>query len=98
MFRPTSRVVAATGLLLALGLTTACSTGQESVAGGDAPVAPVSGKISITYLQKQGDQEYFVGEAAGAKAKAAELGVDLKVVNLGSDANKTISEVQSAIA
>ncbi|MEV0535412.1 substrate-binding domain-containing protein [Kitasatospora sp. NPDC050463] len=98
MFRPASRVVAATGLLFAVGLTTACSTGQESVAGGDASVAPVSGKISITYLQKQGDQEYFVGEAAGAKAKAAELGVDLKVVNLGSDANKTISEVQSAIA
>jgi L-arabinose transport system substrate-binding protein len=39
-----------------------------------------------------------VGEAAGAKAKAAELGIDLKVVNLGNDANKTISEVQSAIA
>ncbi|MED7947938.1 substrate-binding domain-containing protein, partial [Streptomyces sp. BE303] len=61
-------------------------------------VAKVDGKISITYLQKQGDQEYFVGEAAGAKAKAAELGVDLKVVNLGNDANKTISEVQAAIA
>ncbi|WP_354644769.1 substrate-binding domain-containing protein [Kitasatospora camelliae] len=99
MFRTTSRTVAATGLLLALGLTTACSTGQQSGSGsGGDQVAPVSGKISITYLQKQGDQEYFVGEAAGAKAKAAELGVDLKVVNLGNDANKTVSEVQSAIA
>ncbi|MEU1423742.1 substrate-binding domain-containing protein [Kitasatospora sp. NPDC005751] len=98
MFRPTSRAAAAAGLLLTLGLATACSTGQESVKSGDASVAPVSGKISITYLQKQGDQEYFVGEAAGAKAKAAELGVDLKVVNLGNDANKTISEVQSAVA
>ncbi|GAA1234280.1 substrate-binding domain-containing protein [Kitasatospora nipponensis] len=96
MFRPTSRVVAATGLLLTLGLTTACSTGSKPAA--DASVAPVSGKISMTYLQKQGDQEYFVGEAAGAKAKAAELGVDLKVVNLGNDANQTISDVQSAIA
>ncbi|MFJ2193191.1 substrate-binding domain-containing protein [Kitasatospora sp. NPDC087861] len=37
-------------------------------------------------------------EAAGAKARAAELGADLKVVNLGNDANKTVSEVQSAIA
>ncbi|MEV4616681.1 substrate-binding domain-containing protein, partial [Kitasatospora sp. NPDC049258] len=98
MLRPPTRAAAAAGLLLCLGLTTACSTGQESVKAGDASVAPVSGKISITYLQKQGDQEYFVGEAAGAKAKAAELGVDLKVVNLGNDANKTISEVQSAIA
>ncbi|WP_405364721.1 substrate-binding domain-containing protein [Kitasatospora sp. NBC_00039] len=100
MIRSTAgRAATTAGLLLALGLTTtACSTGQESVKSGDASVATVSGKISITYLQKQGDQEYFVGEAAGAKAKAAELGVDLKVVNLGSDANKTVSEVQAAIA
>ncbi|OKJ10199.1 substrate-binding domain-containing protein [Kitasatospora sp. CB01950] len=97
MFRAINRRAAA-GLLLALGLTTAaCSTGRESTSGAPS-VAPVGGKISITYLQKQGDQEYFVGEAAGARAKAAELGIDLKVVNLGNDANKTISEVQSAIA
>ncbi|MDA5283725.1 substrate-binding domain-containing protein [Streptomyces sp. Isolate_45] len=101
MFRSvggTGRTPAAASLLLALGLTAACSTGQEASSGGDAPVAKVEGKISMTYLQKQGDQEYFVGEAAGAKAKAAELGVDLKVVNLGNDANKTISEVQAAVA
>ncbi|MGW2767932.1 substrate-binding domain-containing protein [Streptomyces sp. NPDC001275] len=89
-------VVASIGLLLTLGLSTACSSGKEE-ANGDT-VGKVDGKISITYLQKQGDQEYFVGEAAGAKAKADELGIDLKVVNLGNDANKTISEVQSAIA
>ncbi|MFD6940467.1 substrate-binding domain-containing protein [Streptomyces goshikiensis] len=87
---------AATGLVLAFGLSTACSSGKE--AAGDGTVAKVDGKVSITYLQKQGDQEYFVGEAAGAKAKAAELGIDLKMVNLGSDANKTVSEVQSAVA
>ncbi|MBP0455703.1 substrate-binding domain-containing protein [Kitasatospora sp. RG8] len=98
MFRTTSRVAAASGLVFAVGLATACSTGQEAGRSDDASVAPVGGKISITYLQKQGDQEYFVGEAAGAKAKAAELGVDLKVVNLGNDANKTVGEVQSAIA
>ncbi|MEU2834864.1 substrate-binding domain-containing protein [Streptomyces lavendulae] len=97
MFSTINRPAAA-GLLLTLGLTaTACSTGQETTTSS-ASVAPVGGKISITYLQKQGDQEYFIGEAAGAKAKAAELGVDLQVVNLGNDANKTVSEVQSAIA
>ncbi|MFJ2744886.1 substrate-binding domain-containing protein [Streptomyces sp. NPDC087440] len=90
-------VAAATGLVLAVGLSTGCSSGKESTSG-TAPVAKADGKISLTYLQKQGDQEYFVGEAAGAKAKAAELGIDLKVVNLGNDANKTVSEVQSAIA
>ncbi|WP_371666190.1 substrate-binding domain-containing protein [Streptomyces sp. NBC_01241] len=90
------RIAVATGLLLTLALTTACSSGKES-SGGDA-VGKADGKISLTYLQKQGDQEYFVGEAAGAKAKAEELGIDLKVVNLGNDANKTVSEVQSAVA
>ncbi|GGT00891.1 sugar ABC transporter substrate-binding protein [Streptomyces tanashiensis] len=87
---------AALGLSTVLGLT-ACSSGQTAD-GPDSQATPVSGKISLTYLQKQGDQEYFVGEAAGAKARAAELGIDLKVVNLGSDANKTVGEVQSAIA
>ncbi|MFF2007329.1 substrate-binding domain-containing protein [Kitasatospora sp. NPDC058201] len=97
----TPRAVAAAAMTMAVALgLAACSTGQESASspGAGASVAPVSGKISMTYLQKQGDQEYFIGEAAGAKAKAAELGVDLKVVNLGNDANKTVSEVQSAIA
>ncbi|MFI9363150.1 substrate-binding domain-containing protein [Kitasatospora sp. NPDC053057] len=89
--------LATLSLVTAFGLT-ACSTGQTSSSGADASVAPVSGKVSITYLQKQGDQQYFVDEAAGAKAKAAELGADLKVVNLGNDANKTVGEVQAAIA
>ncbi|MCX5208379.1 substrate-binding domain-containing protein [Kitasatospora sp. NBC_00240] len=90
-------IAAVLGAAVVLGLS-ACSTGQTSGGAGDASVAPVSGKISLTYLQKQGDQQYFIDEANGAKAKAAELGVDLKVVNLGNDANKTVSEVQSAIA
>ncbi|MGW4891486.1 substrate-binding domain-containing protein [Kitasatospora sp. NPDC004240] len=93
-----NRGLAAGALLLALGLTaTACSAGQGSGADS-AAVAPVSGRISITYLQKQGDQEYFVGEAAGARARAAELGVDLTVVNLGNDADGTVDEVEAAIA
>ncbi|MER7536571.1 substrate-binding domain-containing protein [Streptomyces sp. NPDC097704] len=87
---------ASTVLVTVLGLS-ACSSGQAP-SGSSGDVHTVTGKISLTYLQKQGDQEYFIGEAAGAKAKAAELGVDLKVVNLGNDANKTVSEVQSAIA
>ncbi|MFJ1705003.1 substrate-binding domain-containing protein [Kitasatospora sp. NPDC088346] len=90
---------AAAGLLALLGLTTtACSTGAPSGSSATDPVAKVAGRISLTYLQKQGDQEYFIGEAEGAKAKAAELGIDLKVVNLGNDANRTVGEVQSAIA
>ncbi|MFJ6658360.1 substrate-binding domain-containing protein [Streptomyces sp. NPDC091377] len=94
---PHRRTLAASiGLLLTLGVSTACSSGKEKTT--QDTVGKADGKISITYLQKQGDQEYFVAEAAGAKAKAAELGIGLKVVNLGNDANKTVSEVQSAIA
>ncbi|GAA3088502.1 substrate-binding domain-containing protein [Streptomyces roseofulvus] len=93
------RAALAAGLLVSLGLSTACSSGRTGTTGttGDG-VAKVEGTLSIAYLQKQGDQEYFIGEAAGAQAKAKELGIDLKVVNLGNDANKTVSEVQSAIA
>ncbi|OIJ93672.1 sugar ABC transporter substrate-binding protein [Streptomyces colonosanans] len=75
----------------------ACSSGKES-AGSSDNAPKKSGSLSITYLQKQGDQQYFIDEAAGAQAKAKELGVKLKVVNLGNDANKTVSEVQSAVA
>ncbi|MGW2303971.1 substrate-binding domain-containing protein [Streptomyces sp. NPDC001809] len=93
--RPVAAVVLGLASVLAL---TSCSSGQQAAGPGGGEVARVDGKISLTYLQKQGDQEYFVGEAAGAKAKADELGIDLKVVNLGNDANKTISEAQSAIS
>ncbi|MFJ9770797.1 substrate-binding domain-containing protein [Kitasatospora sp. NPDC101157] len=95
-FRNRLAPAAALGLVTVLGLS-ACSTGQES-SGSAGDVKKVEGKIALTYLQKQGDQQYFVDEAAGARAKAAELGVDLKVVDLGNDANRTVSEVQSAIA
>src|SRR5437667_4456741 len=95
MSRAVRTGVAVTGAALALMLS-ACSSGKENNSGGGTQ--PVSGKVSIAYLQKQGDQEYFIGEAAGAKAKAKELGADITLVNLGNDANKTISEVQTAIA
>lgn len=82
-------------LIVALGLT-ACSSGKEATTASQAPKA-ADGKISIAYLQKQGDQEYFIGEANGAKDKAKELGIDLQVVDLGEDANKAVSETQAAL-
>ncbi|MDH6132575.1 L-arabinose transport system substrate-binding protein [Kitasatospora sp. MAA4] len=94
--RGSRRTAASVGLALVLALS-ACSTGRSS-GGSGGGLATVSGKISLTYLQKQGDQGYFVGEAAGAKARAAQLGVDLTVVNLGSDADKTVVEAKAALA
>jgi L-arabinose transport system substrate-binding protein len=83
------------GVAVALSLA-ACSSGKGTTTSGTG--GKVTGKVTIAYLQKQGDQQYFIDEAAGAKAKARQLGADLKVVNLGNDTNKAVSEVQSAIA
>lgn len=83
-----------------LGLA-ACSSGMET-AGGDAGAsapAKKDGKLTIAYLQKQGDQQYFIDEADGAKEAAKAAGdVTINVVNLGTDANKAISQVEAAIA
>ncbi|MBK4347121.1 substrate-binding domain-containing protein [Lacisediminihabitans changchengi] len=99
----TRRKVSRTSLILATAATvillaTACTSGAET--GGDvAASGPKSGKLTIAYLQKQGDQQYFVDEADGAKAAAKSLGdVNIKVVDLGTDANKAISAVDSVIA
>lgn len=92
-------VIGVACVALALGAA-ACSSGQESPGATSAEGdEPVSGPIEIAYLQKQGDQQYFVDQADGAKAAAAELGdVTVTVANLGDDANKAISEVEAAIA
>lgn len=77
----------------------ACSSGQESSGGSGGKTQKKSGTIQIAYLQKQGDQQYFVDEADGAKAMAQQLGdVKITVVNLGLDANKAISALDQAIA
>ncbi|MDY3679522.1 MAG: substrate-binding domain-containing protein [Actinomyces urogenitalis] len=86
---------------LAIGAMTACTSGQESSEGsaGTAESGPVEGAIDLVYLQKQGDQQYFVDQADGAKAQAEKMGdVNISVLNLGTDANKAISEVDAAIA
>ena len=91
------------GFALALAITavvtlSACTSGMEEAPAGEA-AGPTDGPLTIAYLQKQGDQQYFVDQADGAKAAAAELGdVEVKVVNLGTDSNKAISELDSVIA
>ncbi|WP_441248394.1 substrate-binding domain-containing protein [Kitasatospora sp. McL0602] len=90
--RRSRRSAAVLGLAATLGVT-ACSAGAT---GAATPLA--TGRISLTYLQKQGDQGYFTAEAAGARAKAAELGIDLKVVDLGTDARRAVNEVKDAAA
>jgi L-arabinose transport system substrate-binding protein len=91
------RAWSAVGCCLILGaVLTACSSGKDTTPA--AAEKPNTGKITLYYLQKQGDQQYFVEQAEGAKAEAQTLGVDLKVVNLGTDANKAITELDAAVA
>lgn len=87
--------VVALAVLLSLS---ACTSGKEALDQGDTGRQPITGKINIVYLQKQGDQQYFVDQAAGARAKAEQLGVGIRVVNLGNDANKAVNETRAAIA
>ncbi|MBM7832208.1 L-arabinose transport system substrate-binding protein [Agromyces cerinus] len=85
--------IAAVGLLA----LSACSSGQEVASGEQS--GPKDGPLTIAFLQKQGDQQYFIDEADGAKAAAEELGdVTIKVVDLGTDSNKAITELDSVIA
>ena len=69
------------GVGMVYGLT-AVATAR---AAGDTPV-------TIAYIQKQGDQQYFVDEANGARDEAKALGhVKVDVVNVQMDANAAIS-------
>ncbi|WP_084626518.1 substrate-binding domain-containing protein [Demequina aurantiaca] len=82
----------------------ACSSGQEeaSASSTDSSAAAPAGAdevLKITYIQKQGDQQYFVDEAEGAKAQAEELGnVEVTMVDVGTDSNAAITAVNTAVA
>ncbi|HTW25532.1 MAG TPA: substrate-binding domain-containing protein [Acetobacteraceae bacterium] len=65
---------------------------------GGAAFAAGGGKLTIAYIQKQGDQQYFVDEAAGARDAATKLGnVKVDVVNVGTDSNAAISAMNVMI-
>lgn len=90
--------IGAAGVAAALALT-GCSNGKAAASSnGSGAAAPKSGQITIAYLQKQGDQQYFIDEANGAKAEAAKLGnVKIVTVNLGTDSNQAISAMSTEV-
>jgi L-arabinose transport system substrate-binding protein len=75
-----------------------CSTGKTAATGAGTSAGTKSGALTIAYLQKQGDQQYFVDEINGAKAEAAKLG-NVKIVSadLGTDSNKAISDLSAMV-
>ncbi len=96
-------LVALTSAVTCLG---ACKSGKEEPAAGQTNTSAAqpeakpakTGKPTIAYIQKQGDQQYFVDQAAGAKAEADKLGVDLKISNVALDANLAVNTVDTMIA
>lgn len=103
MFATRSRLwarTAASGVaVLALAALAACSSGMESADPAAGGRGPSDGPLTIALIQKQGDQQYFIDEADGAKEAAkADGDVTINVVDVSTDSNKAISEVEAAIA
>ncbi|WP_354638330.1 substrate-binding domain-containing protein [Kitasatospora camelliae] len=80
----------AVALIAAIATLGACTA--------QAPQGAGPGRFSLAYIQKQGDQAYFQDEAAGARDRAARLGVELSVVDVGTDAQGTLDAVRTAVA
>lgn len=92
------RGVGLAGSAVAVLLLAGCSSGKSDSGSAGAGATRKSGTITIAYLQKQGDQQYFVDEANGAKAAARKLGhVKVDAVDLGTDANKAISAMTTEV-
>lgn len=103
MFATRSRLWARTAAggvaVLALAALTACSSGMETAEPAAGGGEPSDGPLTIALIQKQGDQQYFIDEADGAKEAAkADGDVTINVVDVSTDSNKAISEVEAAIA
>ncbi|MFS0910976.1 substrate-binding domain-containing protein [Microbacterium sp. 179-I 3D2 NHS] len=94
-----SRTAAGGVAVLALAALTACSSGMETADPGAGGGETTDGPLTIALIQKQGDQQYFIDEANGAKEVAkADGDVTVNVIDVASDSNKAISEVEAAIA
>jgi L-arabinose transport system substrate-binding protein len=83
---------------VAIAALSACSSGQTST-NPNTSSKKHSGAITISYIQKQGDQAYFVDEMSGAQQEAKQLGgVSIIPVNVGMDNTQTVAAVKNAIA
>lgn len=85
--------VAALALSACGGVSSGKSDSSSANSGGTK-----KGHITIAYMQKQGDQQYFIDEANGAKEEAKKLGdVSISVSDLGTDSNKAISTMNAEV-
>ena len=72
--------------------------GIIGVVVGAPPVWAAGDELTIALIQKQGDQQYFVDEANGARDAGKQLGnVKVNVVNVSMDSNAAISAINVMI-
>jgi L-arabinose transport system substrate-binding protein len=90
-----SATVAACLAVAAGAAISGCGSSSSGSSGGSGS----SGKaLKIAYIQKQGDQQYFVDEANGAKAQARKMGASVDVINVNLDSNAAINAMNTVIA
>ncbi len=70
----------------------------EEAPAEEAAQPAESGAISIAYLNKMGDNPWFVDEVSGAKAMADELGVEFFNQDLQFDSNLAMTAMDTYIA
>jgi L-arabinose transport system substrate-binding protein len=97
------RRTAAFGVSCAVTIAVVSACGSSGSSGGSSASGTASDggqkAVKIAYIQKQGDQQYFVDEANGAKAEARKLGgANVQVVNVNLDSNAAINAMNAAIA
>jgi L-arabinose transport system substrate-binding protein len=95
-----SRAARRKALLAIAGVAalTVTLAGCGTVSSGASGSSTNGGTIKIAYIQKLGDSQYFIDEADGAKAAAADLGATVTVINVGDDANDAISQLNTVIS
>jgi L-arabinose transport system substrate-binding protein len=71
-------------------------TGQKAEAASEEKPAPAD--ISIAYINKMGDNPWFVEEVAGAQAKADELGIEFFSQDVQFDSNLALTAMDTYIA
>ena len=96
-------------LLVTMMILAACAPAQPALQAPAAPQAQLTAqeqaapepagakKVSIAYLNKMGDNPWFVDEVAGAKAKADELGVEFFNQDVQFDSNLAMTAMDTYI-
>lgn len=98
-FKATTAALAVAALVLATcgsddgGDGAAAADGGEVEEGGDEDA-----DITIAYIQKQGDQQYFIDQLRGAREAAEELGVRIVSQDVALDSNAAISAVDTFLS